>query len=98
MLTLFLSNIITIENYQKIIAIVSLCVDVLASLILVIRVIKSKNLDYESLKKLTDSTSKNKKTLLKAITEIIERLEAKEQKTDKDEETDKKDEDEDVTH
>lgn len=98
MLTLFLSNIITIENYQKIIAIISLCVDVLASVILVIRVLKSKNIDLDALEKLNKSTNKNKKTILKAITELLKHFEeAKEETKEETKETDKKD-GEDVTH
>ncbi len=78
MLTLILSNLITIENYQKIIAIISLCIDVIASLVLIVRVLKTKNLDAKTLKNLIDSTNKNKQTILKSITEIIERFESEE--------------------
>ena len=98
MITLILSNIITIENYQKIIAIISLCIDIIASFVLIIRVLKTKNLDAKTLKNLIDSTNKNKQTILKAITEIIERFEA-EEKGNESKENDKKDEeDENVTH
>lgn len=98
MLTLILSNIITIENYQKIIAIISLCVDIIASLVLIIRVLKTKNLDKKTFKNLIESTNKNKQTILKAITEIIERFET-EEKGDESNKNDKKDEEnENVTH
>lgn len=98
MLTLILSNLITIENYQKIIAIISLCIDVIASLVLIIRVLKTKNLNKKTLKNLIESTNKNKQTILKAIMEIIERFE-KEEKGDESKENDKKDEEnENVTH
>lgn len=93
MLTLILSNIITIENYQKIIAIISLCIDIIASLVLIIRVLKTKNLDAKTLKNLIDSTNKNKQTILKAITEIIERFESEEKSKKQKQET-KADEDE----
>lgn len=85
MLTLILSNLITIENYQKIIAIISLCIDVIASLILIIRVLKTKNMTPKEFEKIIKSLSSNKQTILKTIRGIISRLE----KEQKDEQTDK---------
>lgn len=85
MLTLILSNLITIENYQKIIAIISLCIDVIASLILLIRVFKTKNMTPKEFEKIIKSLNSNKKTILKTLGEIILRLE----KEQKNEQTDK---------
>lgn len=85
MLTLILSNLITIENYQKIIAIISLCIDVIASLILIIRVLKTKNMTPKEFEKIIKSVNSNKKTILKTLTGIISQLE----KEHKDEQTDK---------
>lgn len=85
MLTLILSNLITIENYQKIIAIISLCIDVIASLILIIRVLKTKNMTPKEFEKIIKSVNSNKKTILKTLGEIILRLE----KEQKNEQTDK---------
>ena len=86
MLTLILSNIITIENYQKIIAIISLCIDIIASLILIIRVLKTKNMTPKEFEKIIKSVNSNKKTILKTLTGIILQLEKEqkdEQKTEK---------------
>ena len=79
MLTLILSNLITIENYQKIIAIISLCIDVIASLVLIIRVFKTKNMTPKEFEKIIKSVNSNKQTILKTLTGIISQLE-KEQK------------------
>ena len=79
MLTLILSNLITIENYQKIIAIISLCIDVIASLILIIRVLKTKNMTPKEFEKIIKSVNSNKQTILKTLSGIISQLE-KEQK------------------
>lgn len=85
MLTLILSNLITIENYQKIIAIISLCIDVIASLVLIIRVLKTKNMTPKEFEKIIKSVNSNKKTILKTLGGIISQLE----KEQKDEQTDK---------
>lgn len=81
MLTLILSNLITIENYQKIIAIISLCIDVIASLVLIIRVFKTKNMTPKEFEKIIKSVNSNKQTILKALSSIILQLE-KEQKNE----------------
>ena len=86
MLTLILSNLITIENYQKIIAIISLCIDVIASLVLIIRVLKTKNMTSKEFEKIIKSVNSNKQTILKTINAIILQLEKEqkdEQKTEK---------------
>lgn len=85
MLTLILSNLITIENYQKIIAIISLCVDVIASLILIVRVFKSKNMTPKEFNKIIKSVNSNKQTILKALSELILRLEKEQNGEQKDE-------------
>ena len=85
MLTLILSNLITIENYQKIIAIISLCIDVIASLILIIRVLKTKNMTPKEFEKIIKSLSSNKQTILKTIRGIISRLEKEQNDEQKDE-------------
>ena len=85
MLTLILSNLITIENYQKIIAIISLCIDVIASLVLIIRVLKTKKMTPKDFEKIIKSVNSNKKTILSAIGNIISQLE----KEQKDKQTDK---------
>ena len=85
MLTLILSNLITIENYQKIIAIISLSIDVIASLVLIIRVFKTKNMTPKDFEKIIKSVNSNKKTILSVIGGIISQHE----KEQKDEQTDK---------
>lgn len=79
MLTLFLSTFFEIQDYQKILAIISLVIDIIASLVLVIRVIKTKNMTPKDFEKIVKSVNSNKKTILSAIGEIIAQLE-KEQK------------------
>lgn len=90
MLTLILSNLITIENYQKIIAIISLCIDVIASLVLIIRVLKTKNMTPKEFEKIIKSINSNKKTILKTLTGIISQLEKEQKDEHKDEQKHKK--------
>ena len=85
MLTLILSNLITIENYQKIIAIISLCIDVIASLILIIRVLKTKNMTPKEFEKIIKSVNSNKQTILKTLGGIISQLEKEQKDEQKDE-------------
>ena len=85
MLTLILSNLITIENYQKIIAIISLCIDVIASLILIIRVLKTKNMTPKEFEKIIKSVNSNKQTILKTLSGIISQLEKEQKDEQKDE-------------
>lgn len=94
MITLILSNLITIENYQKIIAIISLCIDIIASLILIIRVFKTKNMTPKDFEKIVKSVNSNKKTILSAIGGIISQLE----KEQKDEKTDKQKKEQEKEH
>lgn len=90
MFTLILSNLITIENYQKIIAIISLCIDVIASLILIIRVLKTKNMTPKEFEKIIKSVNSNKKTILKTLTGIISQLEKEQNDEQKNEQKQKK--------
>lgn len=96
MLTLFLSTFFEIQDYQKILAIISLVIDIIASIVLVIRVIKTKNMTPKDFEKIVKSVNSNKKTILSAIGEIIAQLE-KEQKEKQEEQKQetKADEDED---
>ena len=84
MLTLILSNLITIENYQKIIAIISLCIDVIASLILIIRVLKAKNMTPKEFEKIIKSVNSNKQTILKTLGGLISQLEKEQNDEQKD--------------
>lgn len=79
MITLILSTFFEIKDYQKILAIISLVIDIIASIVLVIRVIKTKNMTPKDFEKIVKSVNSNKKTILSAIGEIISQLE-KEQK------------------
>ena len=79
MITLILSAFFEIQDYQKILAIISLVIDIIASIVLVIRVIKTKNMTPKDFEKIVKSVNSNKKTILSAIGEIISQLE-KEQK------------------
>ena len=84
MFTLILSTFFEIQDYQKILAIISLVIDIIASIVLVIRVIKTKNMTPKDFEKIVKSVNSNKKTILSAIGEIISQLE-KEQKEQKEE-------------
>lgn len=79
MFTLILSTFFEIQDYQKILAIISLVIDIIATIVLVIRVIKTKNMTPKDFEKIIKSVNSNKKTILSAIGEIILQLE-KEQK------------------
>ena len=96
MITLILSTFFEIQDYQKILAIISLVIDIIASIVLVIRVIKTKNMTPKDFEKIVKSVNSNKKTILSAIGEIISQLEQEqkeEQKTEQKQET-KENEDE----
>lgn len=84
MFTLILSTFFEIQDYQKILAIISLVIDIIASIVLVIRVIKTKNMTPKDFEKIVKSVNSNKKTILSAIGEIISQLE-KEQKEEQEE-------------
>ncbi len=75
MLTLILSTLFEIKDYQKILAIISLAIDIIASIVLIIRVLKAKNMTSKEFEKIVKSVNSNKKTILSAIGEIIGQLE-----------------------
>ena len=52
MVTLILSNLITVTDYQKILAVITLLIDITSSIILLWRVIKTHNISDETLKKI----------------------------------------------
>ena len=93
MLTLILSAFLESQDYQKILAIISLVIDIIASIVLVIRVIKTKNMTPKDFEKIVKSVNSNKKTILSAIGEIISQLE-KEQKQKVQEEQKQKEQEE----
>lgn len=85
MITLILSAFFEIQDYQKILAIISLVIDIIASIVLVIRVIKTKNMTPKDFEKIVKSVNSNKKTILSAIGEIISQLEKEQKEEQKDE-------------
>lgn len=76
MITLILSNLINISDYQKILAIITLIIDIVSSIILLWRVIKSRNISDETLKKIAQKGKLNKRNLLTFVSELILKLEA----------------------
>ena len=90
MLTLFLSTFFEIQDYQKILAIISLVIDIIASIVLVIRVIKTKNMTPKDFEKIVKSVNSNKKTILSAIGEIISQLEREQKEEQKEQKEQKK--------
>lgn len=85
MFTLILSTFFEIQDYQKILAIISLVIDIIASIVLVIRVIKTKNMTPKDFEKIVKSVNSNKKTILSAFGEIISQLEKGQKEEQKDE-------------
>ena len=83
MFTLILSTFFEIQDYQKILAIISLIIDIIASIVLVIRVIKTKNMTPKDFEKIVKSVNSNKKTILSAIGEIISQLENEQKQNNK---------------
>ena len=92
MFTLILSAFFEIQDYQKILAIISLVIDIIASIVLVIRVIKTKNMTPKDFEKIVKSVNSNKKTILSAIGEIISQLEKEQKKEQKKEHKEKSEE------
>lgn len=83
MITLILSTFFEIQDYQKILAIISLVIDIIASIVLVIRVIKMKNMTPKDFEKIAKSVNSNKKTILLAIGKIISQLEREQKEEQK---------------
>lgn len=93
MLTLILSNLITLSDYQKYLAIITLLIDIVSSVILLWRVIKTRKISDDTLKKIAQKGKLNKRNLLAFISELILKLEAEnEQEKQKEAEEPHKDE------
>lgn len=76
MITLILSNVITVTDYQRYFAIAALSIDIVSSIILLWRVIKSRRISDETLKKIAQKGKLNKRNLLSLVSEIILKLES----------------------
>ena len=92
MITLILSNLITVTDYQKILAVITLLIDIVSSIILLWRVIKSRKISDETLKKIAQKGKLNKRNLLTFVSELILKLES-ESEQDKQKETEAEAED-----
>lgn len=75
MITLILSKLITVADYQRYLAIITLLIDIVSSVILLWRVIKSRKISDETLKKIAQKGKLNKRNLLTIISELILKLE-----------------------
>ena len=80
MITLILSNLITVSDYQKYLAIITLLIDIASSIILLWRVIKSHKISDETLKKIAQKGKLNKRNLLTLVSELILKLESEQDK------------------
>ena len=80
MITIILSNIITVADYQRYLAIITLLIDIVSSVILLWRVIKSRKISDETLKKIAQKGKLNKRNLLTFISEVILTLESEQDK------------------
>ena len=76
MITLILSNLIQITDYQKILAVITLIIDIISSIILLWRVIKTRKISDETLKKIAQKGKLNNRNLLTFVSELILKLEA----------------------
>ena len=93
MVTLILSNIITVSDYQKIFAVITLIIDIVSSLIILWRVIKTRKISDDMLKKIVQKGKFNKRNLLTFVSELILKLESEsEQEKQKEAEEPQKDE------
>ena len=93
MVTLILSNLITVSDYQKILAVITVLIDITSSIILLYRVIKTRKISDETLKKIAQKGKLNKRNLLTFVSELILKLEAEsEQEKQKEAEEPQKDE------
>lgn len=91
--TLILSNLIAISDYQKILAVITLLIDIVSSIILLWRVIKTRKISDNTLKKIAQKGKLNKRNLLTFVSELILKLEAEsEQEKKKEAEEPQKDE------
>lgn len=80
MVTLILSNLITVSDYQKILAVITLLIDIVSSIILLWRVIKTRKISDETLKKIAQKGKLNKRNLLTFVSELILKLESEQDK------------------
>ena len=80
MVTLILSNLITVADYQKYLAIITLLIDIVSSIILLWRVIKTRKISDETLKKIAQKGKLNKRNLLTFVSELILKLESEQDK------------------
>lgn len=80
MITLILSNLITVSDYQRYLAIITLLIDIISSIILLWRVIKSRKISDETLKKIAQKGKLNKRNLLTFVSELILKLESEQDK------------------
>ena len=80
MITLILSNLITVADYQKYLAIITLLIDIVSSFILLYRVIKTRKISDETLKKIAQKGKLNKRNLLTLVSELILKLESEQDK------------------
>ena len=80
MITLILSNIISVNDYQKYLAIITLLIDIVSSVILLWRVIKTRKISDETLKKIAQKGKLNKRNLLTFVSELILKLESEQDK------------------
>lgn len=93
MITLILSNLINVADYQKYLAIITLLIDIVSSVILLWRVIKTRKISDETLKKIAQKRKLNKRNLLTFVSELILKLESEnEQEKQKKAEEPQKDE------
>lgn len=93
MITLILSNLITVTDYQKYLAIITLLIDIVSSIILLWRVIKTRKISDETLKKIAQKGKLNKRNFLTLVSELILKLESEsEQEKKKEAEEPQKDE------
>ena len=93
MITLILSNLINVADYQKYLAIITLLIDIVSSVILLWRVIKTRKISDETLKKIAQKRKLNKRNLLMFVSELILKLESEnEQEKQKKAEEPQKDE------
>ena len=77
---MILSNLITVSDYQKYLAIITLLIDIASSIILLWRVIKSRKISDETLKKIAQKGKLNKRNLLSFVSELILKLESEQDK------------------
>lgn len=82
MITLLFSSTISLSTFQEIGGYITLIIDIIASLILLYKVIKAKNITPKKVAKLV-TTNKGKQKLAKIISEILKTLNNNENKEDK---------------